>query len=122
MIVPGDGKKRPPGGVLGIDPDFDGVTVEVDVRLLEAERLPRRHAQLQRHQVAPDYGLRSRMLYLQPGVHLEEVEVAVLVDELDRAGVDVAAGSGHLDGGGAHGVQDLGAQIEGAGASSMSFW
>ena len=53
----------------------------------------------------PDDLLGDGMLDLQPGVHLQEVELAVLVDELDRAGVDVAARLGHLDRGLAHGLQ-----------------
>ena len=45
----------------------------------------------QRHQVDAGHHLGDRMLDLQPRVHLEEVEAAVLVEqELDRAGVGVA--------------------------------
>jgi hypothetical protein len=47
------------------------------------------------------------VLDLQAGVHLEEVELAVLVQELDGAGVDVAAGLGDLDGRLAHRLADL---------------
>ena len=50
--------------------------------------------------------LGDRVLDLEPGVHLEEEEVAVLVDELDRAGVVVADRLGGLDGGLAHRVLD----------------
>ena len=43
------------------------------------------------------------MLHLQAGVHLQEVEILVLVDqELDRPGVDVIDGLGGLDSHGAH--------------------
>ena len=42
------------------------------------------------------------MLDLEAGVHLEEVELAVLVEELDGAGVDVVAAVGDLDRGLAH--------------------
>ncbi len=47
------------------------------------------------------------MLDLQSGVHLEEEELAVLVEELDGPGVDVAAGLGHPHGGGAHGLTNV---------------
>ena len=47
------------------------------------------------------------MLHLEPGVHLEEVELAVLVEELDCPGVVVPAGLGDLDCRGAHGLAHL---------------
>ena len=47
------------------------------------------------------------VLDLQAGVHLEEVELAVLVQELDGAGVVVAARLGDLDGRLAHRLADL---------------
>ncbi len=37
------------------------------------------------------------MLHLQSGVHFEEVELTVLVEEFDRTGIDVPARPGHLD-------------------------
>ena len=38
--------------------------------------------------------LGNRMLHLKPGVHLEEIELSVLVEqELDRAGVGVSDGA-----------------------------
>ena len=61
------------------------------------------------------------MLDLQAGVHLEEEEVAVLVDELDGAGVVVADRLGRLDRGLAHRLLDAVGR-PGAGASSISFW
>ena len=54
----------------------------------------------------PVIDLGDRVLDLQAGVHLEEEEVAVLVDELDGAGVVVADGLGRLDGRRAHRVLD----------------
>ena len=43
------------------------------------------------HEIDAGHHLRDRMLDLQPRVHLEEVELAALVEqELDRAGVRVA--------------------------------
>ncbi len=45
------------------------------------------------HQIEAGHHLGDRMLDLQPRVHLEEIEAAVLVEqELDRAGVGVADG------------------------------
>ena len=51
------------------------------------------------------------MLDLQPGVHLEEVELAVLEEELDGPGVVVPARLRDLHGGRAHGVADVVGEI-----------
>ena len=55
------------------------------------EPLAARDPDLPPHQIDAGHHLGDRMLDLQPRVHLEEVEAAVLVEqELDRAGVGVA--------------------------------
>ncbi len=69
----------------------------------EREVLARRHPQLPLDEVEAGDQLRHRVLHLEPGVHLEEEELAVLEKELDRPGVDVSAGLGHLDRSGPHG-------------------
>ncbi len=57
----------------------------------EAQRLALGDADLPRHQIEPGDPLGHRVLDLEPGVHLQEVEVPVPVDEeLDRARADVA--------------------------------
>ena len=104
-MVPGEGRKRPAGGILGVDADLDGVTVEADVLLAETQRFPGGDPELEGDQVFTDDGLGRRMLDLEAGVHFEKIEVVVLIDELDGSGVDVAAGPGHLHGRGTHGVQ-----------------
>ena len=48
-------------------------------------------------------------------------KLAVLVEELDGAGVDVAAALGHLHRGLAHRRQ-ISSGMSGAGLSSISFW
>ena len=61
--------------------------------LLDVQRLARGDPQLVGHQVAPRDRLGDRVLDLQPGIHLEEVEVARVVEqEFDRAGALVADG------------------------------
>ena len=62
------------------------------------------------------------MLDLEAGVHLEEAELAVLVEELDGAGVVVAARLGDLHGGLAHGLAGLGREGRAPALSSISFW
>ena len=58
------------------------------------QRLARGHAQLRLHEVEPGHLLGDRVLHLQPGVHLEEVELVAQDDELHRPRVDVAHGAG----------------------------
>ncbi len=55
--------------------------------------------------------LGHRVLDLQAGVHLQEPELAVLIEELDRAGVDVAARPRHLHSRFAHGLAQLGWEV-----------
>ena len=96
------------GGVLGVDADLDAVAAlqRPHLVLRQRQRLAGRHADLPLDEVDAGDHLGDRVLDLQAGVHLEEEEVAVLVDELDGAGVVVADGLGRLDGGRAHGVLD----------------
>ena len=47
-------------------------------------------ADLLAHEVDAGDHLGHRMLDLEPGVHLDEVEFAILVEELDRAGAAIA--------------------------------
>ena len=112
---PGRGEKAAARGILGVDAHLDGVAVEVHFVLGEPQRLASGDAQLEGHQVHADDGLRGGMLDLQPGVHLQKEEVAVLVDELHGAGVDVAAGPGDLDRRLAHGGQGSGRQYSAPG-------
>ena len=71
--------------------------------MAEAEALARRDPELLPDDVDPRHHLRHRMLDLQPGVHLEEVEVPVAVhEELHGPGVDVADGRGQPAGRLAH--------------------
>ena len=73
----------------------------------EPERFARRHPELPLDEVEAGDELGDGMLDLQARVHLQEEELAVLVQELHRPGVDVAARLGDGDGGGAHGLADL---------------
>ena len=71
---------------------------EGDVLLLERERGAGGDADLLEHEVDTGNRLGHRMLHLQPRVHLDEIELAVLVEELHRAGaavLDLAHGRRH---------------------------
>ena len=83
--------------VLGVDAGLDGPAVERDVVLREAEPLALRDADHVAHQVAAGDELRHRVLDLKAGVHLQEIEALVRIDdEFDRAGGGVADGLGKL--------------------------
>ena len=89
MIRPGDGMKGAAGGVLGVDPHLDGVATALgeDLVLRHRQGLAGRHADLPLDEVDAGDRLGHRVLDLQAGVHLEEEELAILIDELDGAGV-----------------------------------
>src|SRR5690242_1957914 len=75
---------------LGIDAAFDGAPGECDVLLFQFERAAGSDADLFAHDVDARQRLRHGMLDLQARVHLDEIEVAVLEQKLDRAGAEVA--------------------------------
>ena len=69
-------------------------TADPATHVLLRERQPRarRDLDLQAHQVEPGHQFRDRVLHLEAGVHLQEVEPAILVhQEFDRAGIVIAA-------------------------------
>ena len=86
-------------GVLGVEPDLDGMPVLG--RGLADEVAAVGHVQLQLDDVQPGRRLGHRVLDLQPGVDLQEGEQLLvgLVEELDRPGADVAGGLDQADGG-----------------------
>ena len=90
-------------GILGVDPALDGVPAQPPPVALEAERLAGGDPDLLLHQVEAGHHLGHRVLDLDPGVHLHEVEAAVGVEqELDRAGAVVADVRGQRHGRLAH--------------------
>ena len=80
--------------ILGIDARLDRPAVAPDVALLEAEPLAGGDPDHLLDQIEAGDQLGHRVLHLEPGVHLQEEEVARLVgDELDRAGRVVVHGA-----------------------------
>ena len=74
------------------------MAVERHVPLLERETLPRRDPDLLFHDVDPGDELGDRVLDLHAGIHLEEEEIALVVEEeLERAGVRVLHGARRVD-------------------------
>src|SRR6185437_9880730 len=76
--------------VLGIDAALDGVAAEFDVALLKREVVAGGGANLLEDQVDTGDHLGHRMLDLYPRVHLDEVELAVLVKEFDGADAEIS--------------------------------
>jgi hypothetical protein len=100
--------------VLGVDPELDGVPTEDHRLLREGEGLAGGDEDLLLHEVEAGGDLGDRVLHLDPGVHLDEVEGAVLVEEeLHRAGAHVVDGLGGLHRGVAHGLPELGREGRG---------
>src|SRR5580658_6592126 len=82
--------------ILGIDPRFDGVTVEPDLLLRQREPLARRDLKLPGDEIDTRYLLGDRMLDLEPRIHFDEPEavrpksLGAVGDKLDRAGPDIS--------------------------------
>ena len=90
---PPGGRKEAAVGVFSIDAGFDRPAVDADVLLFERQLLARRDADHLLDEVEAGDLLCHRMLHLQPGVHLEEIEalaagVGAVDDQLDRAGAE----------------------------------
>ena len=79
-------------GILGVDAALDRVTERRQrTDRIDVEPLAAGNPDLPVDEVEAGHHLGHRMLDLQPGVHLEEIERAVVVEqELDRARVGVA--------------------------------
>jgi hypothetical protein len=93
--LPGEGVKR--YGILGVDAALDGVAAQADVLLPEAQLLAGGDADLLLHQVDAGDHLGHGVLDLDARVHLDEEELAPLVQELERAGAAVADPPARLD-------------------------
>ena len=80
-LADGAGRGAEGEGIFRIDAAFDGMAFEHNVLLGEGQRRTRSNADLLADDVDAGDGFGHRMLHLQAGVHLEEVEVALLVNE-----------------------------------------
>jgi len=90
-------------GILGVDAHLDGVLERLKIVKVLAQSFPERDADLFLHQVDAVDLLGHRMLDLDAGVHLHEVEILFVVDEeFERAGVLIIDGVRQLDRGLAH--------------------
>src|SRR5690606_16226505 len=71
--------------VLGIDAAFDRMAAQLDVALAQIELLASGDTQLLLDQIDAGDHFGDRMLDLDAGVHLDEEELAVFIQELERA-------------------------------------
>mmetsp|Transcript_17481 Transcript_17481/g.52412 ORF Transcript_17481/g.52412 Transcript_17481/m.52412 type:complete len:444 (+) Transcript_17481:350-1681(+) len=81
-------------GILRVDAALDGMPLQLDVILGDGELLTHGHLDLLLDEVQPRHHLRHRVLYLDTGVHLHEVEALFLPQELDGAHAPVPNGNG----------------------------
>ena len=115
------GRGQEGGRIFGIDPALDGVATDADVLLGDRQGLTGGNAQLLLDEVDAGDHLGDRMLHLDTGVHLDEIELAVLVQELEGTRTAVA----DLETGAHTALTDELAHLvgdAGAGASSTTFW
>ena len=77
------------GQFFCVDAHFDSVAVDLQIFLREGHRLAFCNADLFAHQINAKDGFCHGMLDLQAGVHLDEIELAFLVEKLDRARADI---------------------------------
>ena len=83
------------GRILGIDTALHGPAIAPDLLLPQSQRLAGSDPDHQLHQVQAGDHLGDRVFHLQAGVHLQEVEVALPVnDELHGPGRGVVHGPG----------------------------
>ena len=86
--------------IFGVDAALDGVAADLDVALGVRQGLAGGDEELGLDEVDAGHELGDRMLDLDAGVHFNEIELVVLIEELERAGVavtDLAAGPRRSD-------------------------
>src|SRR5690606_2933515 len=84
------GRRHERRRILRVDAALDRVAAPFDVLLSERQRLPRGDRKLRLHDVDAGDHLGNGMLDLHPRIHLNEVELAVLIEELEGAGPAIA--------------------------------
>jgi len=104
-----------------VDPALDGVPDDHDVLLPHRELLAGRDPDLLHDHIYPRDRLGDGMLRLDARVHLDEVERALVKEELECAGADMAKDLADLHASLVHPIQAALAD-PGAGASSIPFW
>ena len=87
------------------------MAVYCELFLFKAERMPFCYADLFLNQIKTCNEFRYRMLYLQTGVHFQEIKIQFFVEQkLDGTGTAVIGGTGHVYGSLAHLLSEFGGQ------------
>src|ERR1700761_4462644 len=84
-------------GIFGIDAALDRVAIDLDVFLANRQLLARGNQQLLAYQVDAGDQFGHRMLHLDTGVHLDEVEAAIFEQEFEGAGAAIADAQAGID-------------------------
>src|SRR6185312_12455840 len=84
------GRRREGARVFGVDAALDGMALEADVLLPHRKPTAGSDADLLVDQIDARDRLGHRVLHLKARVHFDEVELAVLVEELDSARARIA--------------------------------
>ena len=88
--------------ILGVQARLDGMAVARDCRLVQRQPLAGRDTQLPFDEVESGDHFGDRMLDLQARIHLEEIELGAIEQELDRAGAAITDCLGRRHRRGAH--------------------
>ena len=91
------GGREVPRRVLGVDAALDRVAAQLDVLLLDGQRLAGGGEDALAHDVDAGHHLGHAVLDLHARVHLQEEVLPVLEQALDRAGADVVDGARRVD-------------------------
>ena len=84
--------------VFGINPQFDGMPLRVDLVLCKGQRLTLGNAELHFNDVDAGYHLGDRVLHLNSGVHLKKIEItAGRQKEFNSAGIAVTGLTGDFN-------------------------
>src|ERR1700733_5587954 len=90
MVMHDFARRRPKRHrVLGIDTALNGVAVELHIALAEFKIAAGGNANLLEDQIDIRDHLSDRMLDLDAGIHFDEIELAVFVEELDGADTEI---------------------------------
>ena len=88
--IDASGRGRKGSGIFGVDAAFDGMARKCDVVLAVSEARSRRDADLFLDEIETGQHFGHRMFDLQARIHLDEIEGAILVQELDGSDTGVA--------------------------------
>src|ERR1035441_10354074 len=83
--------------ILGVDAAFDGVAAELHIGLRVGQLLAGRDRELRLDQIDTGNQFGHRMFDLNPRIHLNEIELAILVQELERARTAITDRAARLD-------------------------